>query len=153
MSQNLDLQIKVLMAARDNGITSMLFRNAMAKKLDLNLTESVCLTLLGINKVSTPSEIAKYTGLTTGSTTTMLDRLEKKGFIKRKINPNDRRGIIVEIDKEYSKVATPMVAGVQKAHKDLIASYTDKELKVIEDFLNKFTKNIDNQIAEIEESK
>lgn len=149
MSKNLDLQIKVLMAARDNGISSMLFRNAMAKKLNLNLTESVCLTLLGINKVTTPSEIAKYTGLTTGATTTMLDRLVKKGFIKRTSNPNDRRGVIIEICDEYAKQASSMVIEVQKAHKELIASYTNKELEVIADFLNRFTDNVEKATESI----
>lgn len=150
MDKKTELQFKVLMAARDNGISSMLFRNAMAKKLNLNLTESVCLTLLGINKVSTPSKIAKYTGLTTGSTTTMLDRLEKKGFVKRKLNPKDRRGIIIETDTKYSDVASAMVVNVQKAHKELISKYSEKELKIIEDFLSKFTKNMNTAAEEIE---
>ena len=150
---NQDLQFKVLMAARDNGIGSMLFRNAMAKKLDLSLTESLCLTLLGINLVSTPSQISKYTGLTTGATTTMLDRLEKKGFILRKSNPNDRRGVIIEINEEYSKIAFPMVSGVQKAHKSLIDSYSDEELEVVVDFLTKFTKNMTENTKKIEDIK
>ncbi|MEO6728862.1 MAG: MarR family transcriptional regulator [Candidatus Dojkabacteria bacterium] len=150
MSTNENLKHKVLMAARDNGITSMLFRNAMARKLDLSLTESLCLTLLGINQVSTPSEISRYTGLTTGATTAMLDRLEKKGFIKRKSNPNDRRGVIIEINVEYSKVAFPIVSGVQKAHKDLIDSYTDAELDLITDFLTRFTNNVVESTREIE---
>jgi len=145
-----ELQFNVLMAARDNGITSMLFRNAMAKKIDLSLTESLCLTLLGINLVSTPSEIAKYIGLSTGSTTTLLDRLEKKGFVKRKSNPKDRRGVKIEICEEYSKIAHKMVIGVQKTHKELIESYSDKELEVIQDFLNKFTNNMVEQTKRIE---
>jgi len=151
MSNKEELKFKTLMAARDNGITSMLFRNAMARKLDLSLTESLCLTLLGINQVSTPSEISKYTGLTTGATTTMLDRLVKKGFIIRKSNPNDRRGVKIEINEEYSKIAFHMVSGVQKAHKELIDSYSDKELEVITDFLEKFTKNIVEATKSVED--
>lgn len=150
MKKKEKLQFDVLMAARDNGINSMLFRNAMAKKLGLNLTESVCLTLLGIKEVSTPSEISKYTGLTSGSTTTMLDRLEKKGFIRRKSNPNDRRGVFIEINEEYSAIAFPLVAGIQKAHKDLITRYSEEELKVIADFLNNFTNNLVEHTKKIE---
>ncbi|MFS8131259.1 MAG: MarR family winged helix-turn-helix transcriptional regulator [Candidatus Dojkabacteria bacterium] len=151
MSTNQELKFKTLMATRDNGITSMLFRNAMARKLDLSLTESLCLTLLGIGKVSTPSEISKYTGLTTGATTTMLDRLEKKCFITRKSNLNDRRGVIIEINGQYSKAASSMVIGVQKAHKELIDSYSDRELEVITDFLEKFTKNVVEATKDVEE--
>ncbi len=149
--KNEDLKQKVLNAAADQGINTILFRNAMAKKLDLSLTESLCLTLLGINLASTPSELAKHIGLSTGSTTTLLDRLEKKKFIKRKSNPNDRRGVIIEIDKEFSKAAFPLVEGIQKLHHKLIAEYSDTELEVIADFLGKFVKNLVSETKRIEE--
>lgn len=144
------LQFDVLMAARDNGISSIIFRNAMAKKFGLNLTESLAITLLGINSVSTPTDLSKFIGLTTGATTTLIDRLEKKNIIRRKANPNDRRGTIIEVTEEYSKKAQKLVAGIAKANQELISQYSDKELKVIADFLNKFTNNITNQTKEIE---
>ena len=72
-----DLEKQVFAAARDNGISSVLFRNVIARKLGLNITDGECLSLLSIKGVSTPTELARYTGLTTGSTTAMLDRLEQ----------------------------------------------------------------------------
>lgn len=147
----LDPQTQALMAARDYGISSMLFRNAMAKKFNVTLTESLCLTLLGINNISSPKDLAHYIGLTTGATTTLLDRLEKRGFIKRKPNPNDRRGVIIEIDEKYEKEALKLVKGIQKANLDLVGSYTDSELKTITDFLNRFTGNMDAETKKVEE--
>lgn len=146
-----DPKQKVLSAFADTGINSILFRNAMSKKLDVTLTESLCMTLLGIKQVSTPSELAKYIGLSTGSTTTLLDRLEKKKFIVRKSNPNDRRGVLIEINPEYSKIAFPLVAGIQKANKTVVESYTDKELEVIADFLNRFAQNMVEETEKIEQ--
>lgn len=153
MNSNEDLKFKVLMAARDNGINSILFRNTLAKKFGLNLTESLCLTMLGINGASTPTQLAHHTGLATGSTTTMLDRLEKKNIIRRKPNPNDRRGVIIEITEEYSTAAQKLVSGVQKAHQELISQYSDEELKIITDFLSRFTENMIEHSKQIEESK
>lgn len=144
---------EVLYAAAQNGINSILFRNALSRKQGLNITESMCLSLLGIKGISTPSELAKYTGLTTGATTTMLDRLEKKGIIKRKNNPNDRRGVLIEINEEYSIKAKQSVMDIQKAHKDLIKTYSDKDLEIITDFLMKFTQNIIDQTKKLEENK
>lgn len=150
MGKNNDLKIKVMMAARDNGISSILFRNAMARKFDLNLTESMCLSVLGINNISSPKDLARYAGLTTGSTTTLLDRLEKKNIIIRKPNPNDRRGVIIEVTDEYAEKAKEMVQGVQKLHRELFESYSDKDLEVIADFLNRFTGNIETATKELE---
>lgn len=142
MSTRTNLTQKVFAATRDQGLSSILFRNAIAHKLGLNIAESGCMSLLGIKGASTPTEISKFTGLTSGATTTMLDRLEAKGFIVRKRNPNDRRGVVIEVDQKYSKLAGPLVAGVQKANRELIESYTDAELETIADFLVRFTGNV-----------
>jgi DNA-binding MarR family transcriptional regulator len=151
MNLKKDLEVDVLMAARDNGIGTILFRNALAKKFGLNLTESLCLTILGIKGVSNPTELARYVGLSTGSTTTMLDRLEKRNFIRRKPNPDDRRGVIIEFEEDYVKAAQESVAGIQKAHRELIARYSEDELKIIADFLRAFTQNLTEQTAKIED--
>jgi len=137
-----DLEKQVFTAARDNGISSVLFRNAVARKLGLNVTDWQCLSILSIKGVSTPTELARFTGLTSGSTTAMLDRLERAQFIRRKANPDDRRGVLIEITKKWRETADPLVRGVQQAHIELIASYSDKELETIADFLTRFTSNV-----------
>jgi len=149
MDSKRDLEKQVFIAARENGISSVLFRNAIGRKLDLNVTDSECLSFLTINGVSTPTQLASYTGLTTGSTTAMLDRLEKAKFIERKPNPNDRRGVLVEINKQYTEIVWPFIAGLQKAHRELIASYSDKELETITDFLTRFTNNVKERTKKI----
>jgi DNA-binding MarR family transcriptional regulator len=151
MNSKADLEKEVLMAAAEYGINSVLFRNAMGRKLGLNITESQCLSLLGIKGISSPTELARYTGLTTGSTTTMLDRLERAGFITRRHNPDDRRGVLIEINSESAVNTAPLVAGVQKAHKELIASYSATELEIIADFLTRFTQNVKEHTKLIEQ--
>jgi DNA-binding MarR family transcriptional regulator len=137
-----DLEKLVMMAARENGISSVLFRNAIGRKLALNITDSECLSLLSIKGISTPTELARYTGLTTGSTTAMLDRLEKAKFIRRMPNPKDRRGVLIEINKQYTQTVGPVIGALHKAHHELIASYSDAELETIIDFLTRFTENV-----------
>jgi DNA-binding MarR family transcriptional regulator len=130
------------MAARDLGISTMLFRNSLAKALDVNLTESLCLALLGIRNELSPSSLARYIGLTSGATTTLLDRLEKRGFVARVANPQDRRGIRVALTSEYQRQAQALVVGVQKAHRDLISRYSPEQLGLVTDFLQRFTENL-----------
>ncbi len=150
MDTKRDLEAEVLEAAGDSGIGTILFRNALAKKLGLSLTESLCLTILGIRLASTPTELARYTGLTTGATTTMLDRLEKRSLIRRKPNPEDRRGVIIEIDPNFSSTARSLVAGIREAQRKLAARYSKEELKTIADFLRGFTGNLREHTAKIE---
>jgi DNA-binding MarR family transcriptional regulator len=150
MDAKKDLEKQVMIAARNNGMSSVLFRNAIGRKLELNITDSECLSLLSIKGISTPTELARYTGLTTGSTTAMLDRLEKAKFIRRKPNPKDRRGVLIEIDKQYTETVGPFIAAIQKAHNELLASYSDRELETIADFLTRFTNNVQDCTKMIE---
>lgn len=153
MNNTEQLQKKVMLAARDQGVGSVLFRNAIGRKLGLSVTDNECMSFLMIKGTATPSELSRYTGLTTGSTTAMLDRLEKTGYITRTPNPSDRRGTIVQANKKWMQAAAPLVSGVQEAHRALLDTYSDAELKVIADFLSRFTRNVLDQVAIIENKK
>lgn len=144
MASRDDLEKQVFLAARDQGISSVLFRNAIGRTLGLSITDWECLSLLTIKGISTPKELAHYTGLTTGSTTAMLDRLERAELIRRMSNPKDRRGVLIEINQlsATNQKAKEVVGPIQKAHHELIASYSDKELATIVDFLSRFTNNV-----------
>jgi DNA-binding MarR family transcriptional regulator len=142
---------QVVMATQEFGIASVLFRNAIGRKLGLNITDIGCISFLFIRGTSNPTELARYTGLTSGSTTAMLDRLEKANLIKRRPNPNDRRGSLIEIHHRSREKIGPMVAGSQKAQNELLDSYSKKELKAIADFLTRFTENVNQQTRIIEE--
>lgn len=144
-----NLEIEVLIAARNMGIGMILFRNSLAKNLKLNLTESLCLTLLGVKGHLSPSELSRLIGLRTGSITTMLDRLEKKDFICRSNNPKDRRGIFISLTEKYKKDSKALVKNIQKDHRELINSYSKDELPIILDFLQKITLNMMNNASDV----
>lgn len=151
MSTKQELEEAVLHGAAEYGISITMFRNALAKRLRLTLTESLCLTALGIGRVRTPTEIARFTGLTTGATTSMLDRLERRRFVRRVPNPDDRRGVIVETDEGYTEHATDLISGIQKDHRRHVACFSETELKVVERFLRGFNENLVRNARHIEE--
>jgi len=145
-----DLQRRVIIAARDYGISTVLFRNATGRKLGLNIADTECFSLLQLKGISTPTELARYTGLTTGSATAMLDRLEKAELITRKPNPKDRRGVLIEINRQNTGAVGPMVASAQKSLHELVESYSDRELEIIADFLTRFTTNVTEYTSSLE---
>jgi len=144
------LHHQVMLAAQNQGISSVLFRNAIGRRLGLNIADAECLSLLSIKGSVTPTEVAKYTNLSSGSTTALLDRLEKAHYIRREPNPHDRRGVIVKMTSKFQDTAGPLVADVQKAHMTLLSSYTPEQLKTITHFLEHFTDNVTKSTAHIE---
>lgn len=140
-----ELVNQVIMGVRQYGISNVLFRNVIAEKLGVNSTDMECLGLLFHKKIATPSELSKHTGLSSGSTTAMLDRLEKAGLIKRQPNPEDRRGILISIVQEETEKLAPLFESGRKAQNNLISSYSEKELELFTDFLNKLVNMMDQE--------
>ena len=86
-----------------------------------------CLNLLATSPMK-PSHIAKELGLTSGSVTSLLDRLEKGNLIKRDRDPDDRRGIIVHPTKHLFETLGPLYRSTVTKLKERAASYSQSEL-------------------------
>ena len=83
------------LAGRRLSTATILFHQAVADRLGLNLTDHKCVDLLLLNGPLTAGELARLTTLTTGAITAALDRLERAGFVKREDDPEDRRRVVV----------------------------------------------------------
>lgn len=68
-----------------------------------------------------PGYLAKRAGLTTGAMTNRLDGLEQEGLVRRLPDPDDRRGVIVELTKEGRELWERTV-GAQAAKEQFVAS-------------------------------
>jgi len=148
----IDLIIRTNMAAREYGIQMTLYRNMIFGKLGVNGTDMECLGFLLSKRISTPTELAKYTGLSSGATTAMLDRLEKGGFIERRPNPADRRGTLIVLAKSGAEKVAPWFAPVGKAQDALISNYSEKELELISGFFERYTKIWEQERVKLENS-
>lgn len=135
-----DLVEKVILGARQYGISNVLFRNIVGERLGVNVTDMECLGLLFHKGIATPSELARHTGLSSGATTAMLDRLERSGLIERRPNLEDRRGSLIVLVKSRSKKVGPWFSSVRQAQNELVSSYSEEDLRVISDFFERFTR-------------
>ncbi len=137
ISSKKDLVKQVNMGAREYGISTVLFRHAVGEILGVNVTDMECLALIFFKGLATPSELAHYTGLTSGATTAMLDRLEKARLIERRPNPQDRRGTLIVLTNERTKEISAMFTSVREGIDGLTSSYSEKELELISKYFQK----------------
>ncbi|MCB9140231.1 MAG: MarR family transcriptional regulator [Caldilineaceae bacterium] len=144
-----ELVQRALAAVRDYGVHLTLFRNAVNEWAGLNATDMESLRLLFLKGVATPSELARQTGLTSGATTAMLDRLEKAELIERRPNPADRRGTLVVPAQAGAAKAASWFESARAAQNDLIAGYSESELEIITDVFERFTHLWDEERAKI----
>jgi DNA-binding MarR family transcriptional regulator len=152
-STKTDLKTQALMAVRDYGVNLTQFRNAMSAWAGLNVTDMECLRLLSQKGIATPSELARHTGLTSGATTAMLDRLEKAGLIERRPNPNDRRGTLIAPAQSSAEKMASWFESARKAQNELISSYSESELEIISDVFERFAKLWDDERKKIQKDQ
>ena len=72
------------------------FDDEVGRALDLNPVDLRCLDWLSEGPLSA-SRLAEATGLSSAATTAMIDRLERKGFVRRVAHDTDRRQVLVEM--------------------------------------------------------
>jgi DNA-binding MarR family transcriptional regulator len=139
-SAKTDLKRKALLAVRDYGVNLTLFRNAMSVWQGMNPIDMDSLRFVFLKGISTPSEVSRYTGLTSGATTALLDRLEKAGFIERQPNPDDRRGTLIVAVKGAAEKVAGWFESARKAQDELLASYSEAELELIAGVFERFAR-------------
>lgn len=149
-STKIDLKKRALMAVRDYGVNLTQFRNAMSEWAGLNATDMECLRLLSQKGTATPTELARHTGLTSGATTAMLDRLEKAGLIERRPNPNDRRGTLIALEKSSSAKMASWFESARNAQDELMSTYSESELEIIADAFERFAKLWDDERKKVQ---
>ena len=132
-----DLAMQVIRGGRDYSIGAVLFHQAAGQLLGVNVTDMKCLDIMTLKGSSSPSELAEHTGLSTGATTAMLDRLEKAKLIERRPHPTDRRATLVVLSKEATRKLPAMFESLARAMETLVLGYSERDLRVLADFFAK----------------
>lgn len=110
----------------------VLFNQALADHLGLHPTDVQCLSLLTAEPGPlTVKQIADMTGLTTGSATRLVDRLERDGYVVRSPDQQDRRRVLVTPVPERIARVTAVWDDLGQAWQALLDDHTEDELEVI----------------------
>ncbi|MFF3669510.1 MarR family winged helix-turn-helix transcriptional regulator [Microtetraspora malaysiensis] len=111
----------------------MLHGHAGAKAVGLGATDLYALNILGLGGSMTPGELGRRTGLTTGPTTRLIDRLEQAGYVRRVPDPDDRRKIIVELVARPTGLDEVLAPARQKIGA-IVQGYSPEQQAVLFDY-------------------
>jgi DNA-binding MarR family transcriptional regulator len=114
----------------------VLHNQAVAQRVGLGGSDAQFLGLLGAHGPLAPGQLAEITGLTTGTVTGVIDRLERAGFVRRERDTTDRRKVLVlpvpegiaRLAEHYQEHGALMDAVLRRRDRD--------QLRVIADFLS-----------------
>ncbi|MET0788673.1 MAG: MarR family transcriptional regulator [Cellulomonas sp.] len=131
------LAVSVRESMRELSIQLALLNHQVGQRLDMRDVDLDCLDLISRHGPLGASALARLAGLHPATMTGVLDRLEKGGWIVRERSPEDRRAIVVRAAKERGAEIYQLYSGMNGSMEQLLDGYSETELSVIADFLNR----------------
>jgi DNA-binding MarR family transcriptional regulator len=93
-----------------------------------------------------PTRMAKGLMLSSAGITSRIDRLARRGFVRRLPDPDDRRGVIIELTDHGLEIVDAAVAALSASDRELLGRMEPAELVQLEGLLRKFLAGL--EIAE-----
>jgi DNA-binding MarR family transcriptional regulator len=123
--------------ARVSTTWTVLLHHAIASRSGINVTDMQCINLLQLRGPMTPGQLADAMFLTTGGAiTTVIDRLEKAGMVRRRRDEQDRRRVLVEAAQDGPVAElSGRFQPVAELYGKVLDGYTDEQLELILDYL------------------
>jgi len=83
----------------------------------------------------TPGALLRATLVTSGTMTNRIDRLERKGLVRREPDPRDKRGVLVTLTDQGQERVDAALAGLLRRERALLAGLDDAERRHLADLM------------------
>lgn len=140
-------QKKLTELMRALGSRTILYQQTVIKQLDISGNDFISIDLLNELGPMTAGELSKKTGLSTGTITALIDRLEKIGYARREKDPTDRRRVIIVPTYQEKPEIKTSYQSLNLAMLELADSYNNEQRTLINQFLTKAVAVLDSELA------
>lgn len=135
-------QISSLVAHVGRELRTALDRKLMAH--GLTSQQAALLLLSRLLREPNPVKIAARLGTDTAGMTRLIDRLEKKGLIFRKMSPEDRRSIVIVLGPKSKHVLPRLIPEFRSVEEGLLDGFSKHEVEQLNSMLRRLLKNARN---------
>ena len=116
------------------------WENAIAKNSGLSPQQNHTIEIVGNEGPIRMKPLAEKLGVTTGTLTVMIDRLQKAEYVERQNDPSDRRAFNVILTEKGKKIHNEHHAYHHKLVEDMSGCLEESEVKDFEKILEKINK-------------
>lgn len=109
--------------------------------LDISAAQFVVFNSIAKGRGSTIGDLCRVLGYDSGAMTRLLDRIEKKGLIRRVANPDDRRSYVIEMTEQSEKLVPKARRQVEKVFGELLEGFDEREAGALKTSLEKILEN------------
>lgn len=117
----------------------MMMGQQTAKAVGLSGADFFGLNLIALSGSISAGELAQRTGLTSGATTRMIDRLEAAGWVRRVHSTEDRRKVLVEHTDQRQEEINSVLEPGRRLLGELLQTYDEAQQAVLLDYFTRAT--------------
>ncbi|HXE81644.1 MAG TPA: MarR family transcriptional regulator [Vicinamibacterales bacterium] len=121
----------VNVALRKVSARLVLLSETAARCVGLHPTDLHCLDLLQLDGPMTASALARQVGLTTGAITAVIDRLERAGLVRRERIREDRRRVLIHVNRERVKSLSGLYKPLGRRMTRVDDTFSDEQLETV----------------------
>lgn len=118
---------------------------SMIKDTELSLGQPKILDYLREHNGSIQKDISAACNIEQASLTSVLNGMEKKGLIVRKMQDGNRRSLYVYMTEKGSELARRIASEFEKIESSAMEDFSDKDKETLITLLSKMYKNIDSK--------
>jgi len=128
------------------------YDDAVAHRLGLNPADVRCLNWLADGPKSAGA-LSAAIGLTPGATTSLIDRLSLKGFVRRIASPDDGRIVLVELTEAGMEQTFEMYAPLVADVRSLLSRYDTEDLTRLRDYFDAVRRRTEQHTARLRDAE
>lgn len=121
---------------------------AVAARFGLHRTDLRCLEIVARGGPLAAGALAEQAGLSTSAVTSVIDRVERSGLLRRRSDTSDRRRVLVEVTGLGRRRGRQAFAGLIEGTDRLLSGYSLQELALIGGFVDEVRSVMTAQAAE-----
>jgi DNA-binding MarR family transcriptional regulator len=90
-------------------------------------------------KAAVPKDLSQFLGITSASTTSLIDRLVASGHVRREAHPSDRRSVVVVPTVESDAEVRETLGAMHRRMMSVAEGLSADEARTVIDFLQRMT--------------
>jgi DNA-binding MarR family transcriptional regulator len=141
---------RVMSAIRVQADQSDRLDQLASSRFGMNRTDGRAIEILSRLGPMTAKQLATHLGMTTGGVTTVIDRIEKAGYVRRRHDGEDRRRVMLETTPLQAAREKELFGALIARTGQYINSLSDQDLVVVGDFLEKLTGVVGEHIDHLD---
>ncbi|WP_314212828.1 MarR family transcriptional regulator [Pseudarthrobacter equi] len=142
----LDYGAAVLKSLRDYRAAETIIRRSTRDSMGMGETDILALRYLlraqASGKTVVPKDLSQFLGITSASTTSLIDRLVSSGHVRREAHPSDRRSVVVVPTVESDTEVRETLGAMHRRMMTVAESLSAEEARIVVAFLQRMADAI-----------